>query len=346
MNTTKICQITTKNVNFIRVGIFFRDRRIMKHSEHTPYKLGFLLLDGFSMIAFANALDTFRLANYRYGSMIYTWSIMGLAGRYTSASNGLSINHTCEDLSECDALVVCGGYETAYTISADGRQLLRRLAENGRIIIGICTGVAAMAEAGLLDGHKATLHWEHIAAAREHYPKVEFNENIYTLDRNRYTCAGGAAPLDLGLYLLRVRHGRPFAASVAELLVLDDWRQTDSRQSPPRPSTDVSGFQHTNNVVALMKNNLEEPLLQDELSSLAGISTRHMQRLFRLHFGQSPMEYYLVLRLERARQLLRQSKLTILEIALACGFSSPSSFSRSYRKQFGYPPKSESRRTE
>lgn len=313
----------------------------MNSSEHTSYRLGFLLLDGFSMIAFANALDTFRLANHRAGILLYTWRIVGLSGHYTHASNGLSLNHTGDDLSECDVLVVCGGYETEKSISADGRQLLRRLAADSRIVIGICTGAAAMADAGLLDGHNATLHWEHLAAAREHYPKVSFNDHVYTIDRNRYTCSGGAAPLDLGLYLLRLRHGRAFAASVAELLVLDDWRHADSRQNLPRPTNAAGGFHHISSVVALMKNNLEEPLGQDELSALAGISTRHLQRLFRLHFSQSPLEYYLNLRLERARQLLRQSKLPTREIALACGFTSLSSFSRSYRKQFGHPPKNE-----
>lgn len=313
----------------------------MKHSGQIPYRLGFLLLDGFSLIAFANALDTFRLANHRAEQRLYTWRIAGLDGFCTYASNGLSVNHTSDDLSECDALIVCGGYETEKSISSDGRQLLRRLAENGRIIIGICTGAAAMADAGLLDGHEATLHWEHLAAAREHYPHVSFNDNIYTIDRNRYTCSGGAAPLDLGLYLLRLRHGRPFAVSVAELLVLDDWRRADSRQNLPRPTAAGSGFQYVSNVVALMKNNVEEPLSQEELAGLAGVSARHLQRLFKQHFNQSPLEYYLLLRLERARQLLRQSQLSTRETALACGFSSLSSFSRSYRKQFGHPPKDE-----
>lgn len=306
------------------------------------YHLGFLLLDGFSMIAFSNALDTFRLANHTAGEMLYKWRISGVSGLYTYASNGLSVNHSSNDLSECDCVFVCGGYEAEKSTSPEGRQLLRRLAENGRLMVGICTGAVALADAGLLEGYQATLHWEHFGAAVEKYTNVRFNENIYTLDRNRYTCSGGAAPLDLVLHWLKMRHGRTLASAVGKLLVLDNWRQGDSRQHLPSPQEGGgSGFRHVSAAVELMLSHLEDPLDQRDLSGLVGVTPRHLQRLFKQHFQQTPLEYYLALRLERSRQLLRQSRLTMREVALACGFASLSSFSRSYRNHFGYPPKNE-----
>lgn len=314
--------------------------------ENSFCRVGFLLIDGFSMIAFANVLEPLRMANYIEGKSLYHWRLAGLTGNQTAASNGVKVGHTHmqHELTVCDIVFVCGGYDVRHLVSPILRQLLQQLAARDIILGGICTGAFALADAGLLDGCQVSLHWENHLAAKEHYPEVIFNEHIYTLDHKRYTCSGGTAGLDMALQMIRERHGKRLAGEIAELFLIDHWRQSDSYQHLPKPERISPGYEYVINAIGLMQSNLEEPLTQKDLSRLAGISSRQLQRLFQQYCGAAPSRYYLEMRLRRARELLQQTSMNITDIALACGFLTVSSLSKAYRRHYGCPPSQERRK--
>lgn len=305
-----------------------------------PRRLGFLLIDGFTMIAFANAIEPFRMANYASAQTLYTWKVAGLAGSYTAASNGLQVNHTDmpERLLECDLVLVCGGYQIKHLVSPAIRSLLQRLAARDIALGGVCTGALALADSGVLDRYQASLHWENFIAAQESYPGVAFRQNLYTIDRNRYTCSGGASALDMSQAIIRQHHGRVLADQIAEYFDVAYVREADSLQHVPAPAGIAPGHEHVVDAVALMQANIEEPLMLADVAALCQVSPRQLQRLFQRYHQCSPAEYYLQQRLRRARELLQQTSLNITAISIACGFASVSSFSKAFRKQYGFSP--------
>ncbi|UOO81718.1 GlxA family transcriptional regulator [Uruburuella testudinis] len=312
----------------------------MAKTAAAPCRLGFLLIDGFTMIAFANAIEPFRMANYASEQTLYTWKVAGLAGQHTAASNGLQIQHTDtpEGLLECDLVLVCGGYQIQHLVSPAIRLLLQRLAARDIALGGVCTGALALADAGVLDSYQASLHWENFIAAQESYPGVAFRQNLYTIDRNRYTCSGGASALDMAQAVIRQHHGRVLAAQIAEYFDVAYMRTADSLQHAPAPAGSAPGYEHVADAVALMQANIEEPLTLADVAELCRVSPRQLQRLFQRYHQTSPAGYYLQQRLRRARELLQQTSLSITDISIACGFLTVSSFSKAFRKQYGYPP--------
>ena len=308
-----------------------------------PRRLGFLLIDGFTLIAFANAIEPFRMANYASAQTLYTWKVAGLSGNRTAASNGLQIQHTdtFERLLECDLVLVCGGYQIQHLVSPAIRLLLQRLAARNIALGGVCTGALALADAGVLDRYQASLHWENFIAAQETYPGVSFRQNLYTIDRNRYTCSGGASALDMSQAIIRQHHGRALAGRIAESFDVAYVREADSPQHAPALAGISPGYEHVLDAVALMQANIEEPLTLADVAALCGVSMRQLQRLFQRYHQCSPAGYYLQQRLRRARELLQQTSLSITTISIACGFAGVSSFSKAFRQQYGFPPSHE-----
>lgn len=316
-------------------------------SDHSPCRLGFLLIDGFTMIAFANAIEPFRMANYVSNKTLYTWKIVGINQEYTAASNGLRINHTShiDSLLQCDLVLVCGGYQLQHLISPVIRSLLQRLAARDIALGGICTGAFALADAGVLNQYQATLHWENFIVAQETYPGVTFHRSLYTIDRNRYTCSGGVSALDMTLAIIRQHHGRILTEKIAEYFDIERLREADSPhpQHTPTPTTIAPGYEHVVDAIALMQANIEEPLSLKDLTHLCGISLRQLQRLFQQYHQTSPSDYYLKLRLRHARELLLQTSLKITSISIACGFTSLANFSKAYHQHYGCSPSQQRR---
>lgn len=302
--------------------------------------IGFILLDNFSMIAFSNAVESFRMANYVSARPLYRFSVAGLNGGYTVASNGLSVNHTAEweDLSSCDVIFVCGGFDLSKLHNSALRNILQRLAKQGMALGGVCTGAFALADAGLLDGYQASIHWENMLTAKETFPQVCFNTTIYTIDRNRYTCSGGTASLDLCIQLIRLHHDRALSDTVAEQFTLSVLRGGDEAQHIPISKQQHAGYGYITEALVLMDKNLEDPLPIHEIAQLLGISVRQLERLFNQYLSKPPQLYYMEVRLQHAKRLLKQTNKSIMDIALACGFANPSSFSKAYRSQFSHTP--------
>ncbi len=306
---------------------------------------GFLLLDNFSIIAFSSAIEPLRLANRELGYTAYEWKLLTLDGEPAIASCGVQLLNDCkaEACGKPDILFVCGGVHIEDCWSKQLMLFLKRMERENIRLGALCTASYLLAKAGLLDNYRATVHWENMASAREEFPRVNFTNDLFELDRDRFTCAGGTAPIDMMLAIIREDHDEALCCKISETLICDRVRgQNDRQRTPLRMHLGTSQPKLTE-AVTLMEANLEEPMSLDELSGYVGISRRQLERLFKKYLSCVPTRYYLELRLNRARQLLLQTNKSIVDVALACGFISSPHFSKCYRDYFGIPPRDERR---
>ncbi|HEY8908303.1 MAG TPA: GlxA family transcriptional regulator [Rhodoferax sp.] len=308
--------------------------------------IGFVLLPEYSMIAFANAVEPLRMANYLNRSPLYRWTVVSPEHSSAVASNGLSLAPTGDiaSLTDCDMVFVCGGINIRQVTSDAVRGLLRQCAAWGIPVGGLCTGAFALASARLLDGYRCAIHWENLAAIREEFPKVQFSTEVFVVDRDRITCSGGTAPLHMMLHLIRAKHGAKLVRDISEQFIVERLRASSDRQRIPQPECIGPGYQHLTEVAEIMAANIEEPLPLAELSSAIALSLRQMERLFLRYFSMSPAQYYMNLRLRRAQELLTQSSMPIMQVTVACGFQSSSHFCKAYRTLYGHAPSEERRR--
>jgi transcriptional regulator GlxA family with amidase domain len=302
--------------------------------------IGFLLLDSFSMIAFANAVEVLRMANLLSGQQLYEWTVGTVKGEETLASNGLAMARpgNLAELDACDVVFVCGGVEVQKAISAAVVQDLRRRAARGQALGGLCTGAHALAEAGVMDGYRCAVHWENLSALREACPKVRFALEVFVVDRDRITASGGIAPLHMMLHLVRGHHGNKLAMAISEQFIVDRVRDQTDQQRLPQPEFVGPGYEHLVEAMELMAANIEEPLTLSEMADATGVSLRQLERLFHRYHDVTPAQYYLMLRLRRARELLAHTSAPIMQITVACGFQTASHFCKAYRVQFGHSP--------
>ncbi len=313
--------------------------------ESMPLHFGFLTLPNFSMIAFTSAVEVLRMTNYVSRAMHYRWSVVSTDGVPVPASNGVTITPTksLEEAGTPDVLIVCGGTHIRAAVDSRVSRLLADLGARGVPLGALCTGAYALMSAGLLDGYRCAVHWEHMSSLHEQFPRVKFRDELFVIDRDRLTCTGGTAPLDLMLHLVGERLGRDLAAQVSAQFILERIRSANDHQ--PIPVDARIGFSRAElvEVVRLMEANIDEPLSLEELARLVRLSQRHLQRMFKVYLDVSPTHYYLSLRLRRARDLLRTTDASIANVTSECGFQSPCHFSKAYRAQFGYAPSRERR---
>ena len=318
--------------------------------KQLPECIGCLVVPNFSMIAFTSAVEPLRLANRASGKKLYEWRVLSQDGAAVSASNGVSIQPDSALTARLDgdgslfsAIVLCSGVGAEHYHNPEVSAFLHRIERQGVDIGALCTGTHILAKAGLVSGYRCAIHWENLAAFAEDFPNIEVGANLYEIDRNRFTCSGGTAALDMMVHLIALEHGEELALKVSEQCLIDYIRPADVVQRMGLRAR--IGGHHPKLVAAIkmMEENLEEPLSPDSLARSVGLSRRQLERLFRHHIGRSPTHYYLELRLQRARLLLIQTDLPIVDVAVACGFVSASHFSKSYRQQFDRAPRDERR---
>jgi len=306
-------------------------------------KVGFLTLNEFSLVAFSSAVEVLRMANHLSGTNAYEWSVITPTGAHVASSSGVAplTVTTYDKAGPLDVVFVCGGTNITKFVDLHITSLLRKMARGGVMMGGLCTGAYALVEAGLLDGYDCTIHWENMAGLRESYRRVSFLEELFVIDRDRITCTGGIAPIDMMLSIVRARFGKTLVAEISSQFILERVRDCDDRQYIPLAARMGAGQQTLRKVAELMEANFEEPLTAVELAQQAGLSLRQVQRMFHETLGTTPTKYYLRLRLQRARALLVQSDMSITQIAVACGFQSACHFSKSYRAMYSRSPRSE-----
>ena len=278
-------------------------------------------------------------------SCAMTGSAPKLAASPVAASSGLELTPTLplDKIGKVEILFVCGGINVREAVSQALLMALRRLAERRVGLGGLCTGGYALARAGLLDNYQATIHWENLPALREEFPRVRLNDQVFSIDRDRYTASGGTAPLDLMLNLIQLKHEPRISQQVSEQFVLERVRSSDDRQYVPLRAQVGGSHRGMLQVAELMEENIEKPLSLEDIARNTGLSRRQIERLFRRHLGCVPKRYYMEMRLRRARELLLQTAMPIMDVTTSCGFKSPPHFSRCYRSLFGHPPSAERR---
>jgi AraC family carnitine catabolism transcriptional activator len=300
----------------------------------------FLLLPEFSFIGFAALVEPLRIAN-RFKTGAYRWRTVTVDGLPVSASNGIALHPHARlsDLSDSACVFAISSFNPLrYYTPEVGRQL-RKLVQSGTTLGAIDTGCFLLAEARLINGASVTLHWEAIPAFRERFPHLSVQEESrFTIASGLMTSAGAMASIDLMLEVISRDHGSELALLVSEQLVSGWVRERSEHQR-----LQISARYRVHNakvtqVISDMEQRLEMPLSIDALALRIGVTRRQLERLFQDHLNTSPVHFYLGLRLGRARHLLRQSSMDVIEIALACGFASASAFSRAYRRQFAIAP--------
>ena len=304
--------------------------------------LGFVLLPEFPIYALIPALEALRVANQTTGRRLYSWQVLSVDGAPVRAGSGMTMTPDAgidAVATPPPTVVVCAGNRPTQHITRPLLLWLQGVARRGATLGAIDTGVFTLAAAGLLDGYRVTLHWEAIAVFREQYPDIEVVEQLFVVDRTRVTCAGGMAALDMMLDLIARRHGYALAQVVANGFVYEGPRRDDERQR--RVPAEASAAERASmlGVIRTMEAHLDTPLSPRQLAAANGLSVRQLERLVRRRVNDSPMRYYLKVRLQAARHLLFYSDRTVQEIALACGFSAPEIFSRCFHAQFGRSPR-------
>ncbi|SHL07346.1 transcriptional regulator, AraC family with amidase-like domain [Roseovarius marisflavi] len=300
----------------------------------------FHLLPEFTLLAFSAALDPLRIANQLAQRPLYRWTVSSQDGAAATSSCGISVN-VDESLSPSARdtdLVVCGGTVRNAEGHKELQAVLRQHARFGGRVGGICTGAIALAQAGLLAGRKATLHWENQPAFHEKFPEVEVTSNTYEVDGRIFTCGGGVGATDMMLEIIEDDYGQPFANLVADMCL---YAQRRSERSPQR--TSISNAIESRNpllvrAIKLMQANIETPTAMEDLADAAGCSRRQMERLFVKYLDKTPYRFFRDLRLDRGRSLLRETDMSVTEIAVASGFTSPVVFIKCFRERFGHSP--------
>lgn len=314
------------------------DRDMTNVLSGTVQQFGFLLVPNFALMSFAAATEPLRAANLLAGSELYRVASFSADGEPVMASSGLAV--PCQPLEDADLhiLFICAGGGPDDWRHPQILPPLRRLARRGVRLGGISGGPFLLAAAGLLSGRDFTIHWEHAAALIEAFPDLAPRPARFVLDGDRITCGGGIAPLDMMHALIAERLGSDFARRVS------DWYLHASVSEPGDPQRAAVAERHGTHhpgllaAFAAMEAAIETPLPRAAIARAAGVSARHLDRLFADQLGTTWGAAYRQLRLAHAGRLLRQSPLSLSQIAFATGFSSPSHFSRAFRQAFGFPP--------
>lgn len=306
----------------------------------------FYITPEFTMLAFTTALETLRLANQVLGHDKYGWRIVSADGRPVRASCGLQLG---ADLSLDEArsqtraasarmVIVCAGQDVERYANRSLASWLRECRKT-RIPLGaVCTGAYLLAQAGILDKRRCTIHWENLAAFSERFSNVQPSPQIYAVDDDIYTCAGGTSPLEMMLEIVGREEGTGTAAAICQLAIVASLRDGSERQRLPYMLPLGIDNPNLRVLVEVMEENVADPIPLTLVAARGGISRRQMERYFRDTFNCSPGKYYMRLRIERARSLLRQTTMPVVEIAIACGFVSASHFSKMYRSLEGTSP--------
>lgn len=304
-------------------------------------RVGFLLLEHFSLPAFTQAFDAIVTANLLRPGLFFSKTFALNEGEVFS-DLGLVIrpdsNIKSTDLLDLDLLFICGGYRTELKANGEFIKLLRDAAGLGVSLAGLWNGAWFIGKAGLLDGYRCAVHPEHRPALAEFCKATQVSSEPYVIDRDRLTASSPSGAFHMALDLIKRLHDKALVEGVEDILAFEE-----SRYRRIKPTENICLSPPLREVVKLMDANLEEPLELQKLATYVGRSRRQMERLFKEQLGTTPQKYYLELRITEARRLLQHTELSQVDVLVACGFVSPSHFSKCYSSYFGYRPSKERR---
>ena len=306
-------------------------------------RFGFLLIPGFSMLSLAAAVEPLRMANAQAAEELYQWDFLSWDNTSVNASNNMVTAPTIDvdQVKMLDVLLVVAGINVATYGDDVFFAWLRQASRQVDLLGSTSTGALLLAKAKLLRHKTCTIHWEYVDSFREQFPDVWMSGELYEFDGNLFTCSGGSAGLDMMLQIIADQHGYELALLVAEQYMHPHIRPPHQDQRMRLQSRLNINNPRLIKALDIMRQNLEVPLTCQELADASNMSARQMERLFKQYLHQSPGQYYLHLRLEKTQQLLRQSSLSVLQVATACGFSSTSYLARCYQKKYACSPRQE-----
>ncbi|ASJ72578.1 GlxA family transcriptional regulator [Granulosicoccus antarcticus] len=302
--------------------------------------IAFFLPDTFGMLPFISAVEPLRAANRFSGRALYQWRLLGSGQANAVANNGmaLSVDQGIDDGGRFDRLIVCGPHEPLHYSDKRALRALRQFAARGTLIGALDTGSYLLAQAELIKHRRCTIHWENLPGFREAFPHIVVSSELFEDDEGLFTCAGGTASLDMMLAIIGQDHGPALALQVAELFIATGSRTAADPQR--RSIVERAGIHHAGlaSCIELMEANLDQPIGTAELAAMINLSVRQLERLFRTHLQTTPTLYYQKTRLRAGHELLRQTTMSVLDVATAVGFTSTDYFSRRFRILYGYSP--------
>lgn len=302
-------------------------------------EFAFLALPRFTLLAFSAAIEPLRIANQLTQQPLYSWDLVSMDGSPVESSSGVKVE---VDLGLAPprrdtTIVVCSGTDASQAADRKVLAWLRNHQRLGGRIGAVCTGAYTLARAGVLGGDSPAVHWENQPAFRELFD-VEPLQQIFVIGPKHFSCAGGEASVDMMLELIGQDHGHKLADAVAEMCLHSRRRIASVAQKTIYPAAMETRHPRIARVIAAMKANIATPLDQEELAEIFGKTPRHLERIFKAAMRETPKSYYLGLRLEEARNLLSETTMSVLEVAIAAGFNSRSSFSKAYKVRYGKSP--------
>jgi transcriptional regulator GlxA family with amidase domain len=321
-------------------------------SKFTPKKRSvvFYMVPQFTLLALTGAIETLRIANRMLGFDAYQWRLASLDGNPVMSSAGIALaaessladeRRNSSSDSRPNMAFVCSGIDVEKYTNKSVNAWLRETHNRGTAVGSLCTGAHILAQSGLLNGRRCAIHWENLPGFSENFPQVEVFADLFEVDNNIYTCAGGTASLDMMLSIVSQDYGDNLVNRICEQQLTDRVRNPHDRQRLPLRARLGVQNEKVLSIIEMMEANLSEPLSLIEIAEDADLSRRQVERLFRQEMGRSPARYYLEIRLERARHLLVQSSMPVVEVAVACGFVSASHFSKCYREIYNRTPQQE-----
>lgn len=300
----------------------------------------FVLVPRFTMLAFTSMLEPFRVANQLAGRALFRWHICTQDGAPVESSSGISVTPDAKMPAEAEpgCVLICGGVTPDVTMRPALGSWIRTQWRRGRTVGGLCTGAYALARGGILEGRRFTLHWENIPGFRETFPDLEPVRQVFCVDDRILSCAGGVAGADLALSLIARHFGVKLAQAVMEMCLLATSRREGEKQFTSLTSRLATRNMAVVRAAEFIETELETGFDLEGCAAFAGVTPRQIQRLFRQHLGMTPQQYAADLRLQRGRMLLAETNLSVMDVAIACGYSSRSAFSKGFRAKFGTSP--------
>ncbi len=309
-------------------------------TQFEPLDVCFVLLPKFTMLAFSSAIEPLRIANQLTQKVLFRWQVLSEDGAPAACSNGVEVmvegawSHAKPD----GIVLVCSGVEPEGKASVALGDWLRGLWRRGHIVGGLCTGAYALAQAGILKGHRFTMHWENIAAFAESHPELTPSRQVFCIDDRVLSCAGGVAAAELMLKLISDRCGENLGKQVMNMCLLTRRRNAADNQIPSLAARLGTRHDKLLQAVAYLEARIEEEFDLDACAAHLNLSRRQIERLFSSHLSTTPVRYMNDLRLAHGRSLLADTDMKVSAVALACGYASTSHFSKSFRKKYGTSP--------
>ena len=306
--------------------------------SHSLVRVAFLLIDDFALMSYAAAIEPLRAANLLAGQPVFEIAHISVTGKSSYSSTGALINNSSGDQLEFDIVFVVAGGDPFSFVDQATCDLLRMLSKQGVVLGGISGGSVILALAGLMGERRMTLHWEYVGDLRERFPELLIERTLYVFDRNRITCAGGIAPLDMMYALIAEKHSYQLARRVSDWFMHTQIRPSSGAQRANLAERFGTSSRAVIVALEVMENHLADPLTLNQLAQIAHIGTRQLNRLFKQHLALNTMAFYRNLRLDKANRLLLSTALSIAQISRVTGFSSAAHFSTLFKQRFKLSP--------